>query len=522
MEITGYTRDRNVDYFELLNLGIEPFSNSPNPDLFFGSQQHKTCLQKLEISLRLHRGLNLVIGEVGTGKTTLCRQLIRILANDEKIETHLILDPQFSNSFEFLMAIVTLFEINMPDDCTDTLKIKELIKNCLFRKGVDEEKTILLIIDEGQKIPGFCLEILREFLNYETNQNKLLQIAIFAQREFKQTLVEYANFTDRINLFTELGPLNFRETRSMIQFRLEKSSRTGEMPKPFSTLAFWQIYRTTGGYPRQIITLCHHLILAMIVQKRTRVNGRFVRSCAAQLFAEDRPETHRISKVAILAALATVFAVFGMLPGRVHSPEQVRTAGHQPTLAHKIEPPPVTQNQATRILSPSTLPEPDIKKRPLPFPLQKAPGVDKKSVPDSFPAIAGTNPGRNTTPAPEAAVNTKNTLQGVVLITIRGARHPNFFRIVFQFNEQFLHEAPKIAEGWALIHFKGVTTNLKPTRKYKTFDSWVKLDPAGSNLNARIGLPDNFKRIKYVLMRNPERLIVDIFTLESAGKIPQA
>ncbi len=511
-----------MDYFELLNLDTEPFSNSPDPDFFFGSQQHKACLQKLEISLRLHRGLNLVIGQVGTGKTTLCRQLIRILANDEQIKTHLILDPQFSSSFEFLMAIVTLFEIDMPGDCIDTLKIKELIKNYLFRKGVDEKKTILLIIDEGQKIPGFCLEILREFLNYETNQNKLLQIAIFAQREFKQTLVGYANFTDRISLFTELGPLNFWETRSMIQFRLKKSSRTGKMPKPFSKFAFWRIYRTTRGYPRQIITLCHHLILAMIVQKRTRVDGRFVRSCAAQLFAEDPPETHRISKVAMFAALATVVAAFWMLPGRVHSPEQMRTAGHQPLLPHKIEPPPVTQNQANRILSPSTLPAPGIKVHPLPVPPPKAPGIDNTSIPDGFPALTGINPDQNTSPYPENTVHTKNTHQGAVIETIRGARHPHFFRIVFQFNEPFFHEAPVIANGWARIHFKGVTTDLKPTRKYKTFDSWVKLDPAGSNLNARIGLPDNFKRIKYVLMRNPERLIVDIFTFESEEKSPES
>ncbi|MCP3954457.1 MAG: AAA family ATPase [Desulfobacterales bacterium] len=510
-----------MDYFELLNLGTEPFSNSPDPDFFFGSQQHKACLQKLEISLRLHRGLNLVIGEVGTGKTTLCRQLIRLLASDEQIETHLILDPQFSNSFEFLMAIVTLFEIDIPGDCTDMLKIKDLIKTDLFRKGVDEEKTILLIIDEGQKLPGFCLEILREFLNYETNKNKLLQIAIFAQREFKQTLVGYANFTDRINLFTELGPLNFWETRAMIQFRLKKSSRTGKLPRPFSQLAFWQIYRTTGGYPRQVITLCHHLILTMIVQKRTRVDGRFVRSCAAQLFTEDHPGADPISKAALVAALVSVVAVAGMIPGRVFIPEQVENAGEQPVLTHKIEPPAVTRNQADRVQTQVTVPDPDMKNHLLPVPPPKAPGIGNGAAADSSLTITGTSPDENTSLSPPAMGSPERDLQGVVLETIRGARHPNFFRIVFQFNEKFHHDELKIAKGWALIHFKGVTTDLRPTRKYKTFDSWVKLDPAGSSLYARIGLPENFKRIKYVLMQNPQRLIVDIFTLESGEKSPQ-
>ena len=78
-----------MDYFSILNLNKEPFSNSPDPDYFFHSQQHISCLQKLELSLRLRRGLNVVVGEVGTGKTTLCRQLIRKFSSDDEVETHL-------------------------------------------------------------------------------------------------------------------------------------------------------------------------------------------------------------------------------------------------------------------------------------------------------------------------------------------------------------------------------------------------------------------------------------------------
>ena len=78
---------------------------------------------------------------------------------------------------------------------------------------MDEKKTVVLIIDEGQKLPDFCLEILREFLNYETNENKLLQIVIFAQNEFRRILKRHANFADRVNQFYFLKPLNFRETR---------------------------------------------------------------------------------------------------------------------------------------------------------------------------------------------------------------------------------------------------------------------------------------------------------------------
>ena len=76
-----------MDYFSILNLNKEPFSNSPDPEYFFQSRQHYGCLQKIELSLRLRRGLNVVIGDVGAGKTTLCRQLIRRFAGDEGSET---------------------------------------------------------------------------------------------------------------------------------------------------------------------------------------------------------------------------------------------------------------------------------------------------------------------------------------------------------------------------------------------------------------------------------------------------
>ena len=95
-----------MDYFKILNLKKEPFSNSPEPEFFFQSVKHVGCLQKLELAVRLRRGLSVVVGEVGTGKTTLCRQLIlRFAASEEdkkQIETHLILDP----SFEFPRVLV--------------------------------------------------------------------------------------------------------------------------------------------------------------------------------------------------------------------------------------------------------------------------------------------------------------------------------------------------------------------------------------------------------------------------------
>ena len=276
-----------MDYFSILDLNREPFSNSPDPDFFFHSRQHLDCLQKLELSLLLRRGLNVIIGDVGTGKTTLCRQLIRRFGQKEEAETHLILDPHFLHASEFLATVAHLLTGKKPQAKGHEGQIKEYIKQYLFLKGVDQGKNIVLIIDEGQKIPPFCLEILREFLNYETNEYKLLQIVIFAQREFEKTVRKYPNFADRINLYHLLKPLSFYDTRQMINFRLDKSSNSPKKRNLFTYPALWAIFRISGGYPRKIINLCHQSILSMIIQSRSRSNYFLVRKCARRVFTEE-------------------------------------------------------------------------------------------------------------------------------------------------------------------------------------------------------------------------------------------
>ena len=168
----------------------------------------------------------------------------------------------------------------MPDS-----QIKEYIKNSLFKKGVDQNKTMILIIDEGQKIPAFCLELLREFLNYETNEFKLLQIVIFAQKEFEETVRRYPNFADRINLYHIIKPLNFRDTRLMINYPAGEIKPIPAPRRPFFHMRpCVAIYRATGGYPRKIINLCHQSILAMIIQNRRKVGYFLIRKCAHRVF----------------------------------------------------------------------------------------------------------------------------------------------------------------------------------------------------------------------------------------------
>ena len=375
-----------MDYFNILNLNKEPFSTSPDPDFFYGSRQHLECLQKLELALRLKRGLNVIIGDVGTGKTTLCRQLIRRFPDGKEFETHLILDPHFTNPTEFLTTVAEMFTGRKPDKDSNDWQLKEKIKQYLFRRGVDEQKTVILIVDEGQKLPIFCLELLREFLNYETNEYKLLQIVIFAQNEFENRISDYANFADRINLYHYLKPMNFRDSRAMIRYRLEKSSKNYKTYAFFSTPALWAIYWATGGYPRKIINLCHRCILNMIIQNRSVVNLFLARTCIRRVFPNQSKRGRRIvlttaMAIAVMAAVLLTLNVpqlnipSGWIPtvfkthsgrtdvsqdsdstGKMNEPSSVESStpviessGLQPAIEH-----PISENRQTDIASAET------------------------------------------------------------------------------------------------------------------------------------------------------------------------
>lgn len=240
--------------------------------MFFQSAQHQGCLQKIELAIRLKRGLSVVIGDIGTGKSTLSRQLVRLVHQPEgKISTHLLLDPEFTSPLEFLGTITKLFAISKADALTSEWQMKDLIKNYLFEQAIQKGYVPVLIIDEGQKLPGFCIEILREFLNFETNKHKLLQIVIFAQKEFTQMLQEKPNFADRITTLHHLVPLSYADTKKMIGFRLQQAgNNAATRTKFFSPMATLMIYLVTKGSPRKIVMLCSKCILAILIKNKKR------------------------------------------------------------------------------------------------------------------------------------------------------------------------------------------------------------------------------------------------------------
>jgi general secretion pathway protein A len=270
-----------MDYYKLLSFEKEPFSNSPDPDLLYPSRQHRECLYQAEISVRLQRGLNVVLGEVGTGKTTVCRQLLRNLSGDEGSRVFLVLDPSFADSEGFLLHLIRLLRGKSPPQGTRSeAQLKEAVKSALLDLVERRGLLVTLLVDEAQKMEPGCLETVRELLNFETNTRKLLQVVLFAQPDFAATLRRLANLADRVNLCYTLEPLAFRDTRRLIRFRMRQAIGHGAAPPAFSPAAYLLIHRYTRGFPRRIVHLCHHLLLAAIVRNSSRVGAGLVRSCA--------------------------------------------------------------------------------------------------------------------------------------------------------------------------------------------------------------------------------------------------
>jgi len=254
-----------MSYYSVLNLNKEPFSTSPDPYFFYPSVSHKQAIQRLEIAIRLKRGLSIILGDVGIGKTTLARALIQELHSTNGVVTHMILDPSYDSEFQFVVTLAKLFGIKA--SFRSTLDYKEAIERFLFKKCVDASHIVTLIIDEGQKMSLATLELLRTLLNYETNEYKLLQVVIMGQMELLPKLQRINNFSDRIILKYILNPLDYNETKNMIEFRLRQAGAASGM-EIFTEKAILLIYQYTQGYPRKIAGLCHNLLEELVMRDK--------------------------------------------------------------------------------------------------------------------------------------------------------------------------------------------------------------------------------------------------------------
>jgi general secretion pathway protein A len=265
-----------MSYFKVLGFSKEPFSTSPDPEFFYLSREHEIALTNILIEIRLKRGLSVILGDVGTGKTSLSRKLIQELKEREDLVFHIILDPSFANEELFLTYLIRNFEIDIPSrQEPNILDLREAFERFLFQKGVAENKTVVLIIDEAQKLNDSTLEILRVLLNYETNEFKLLQLVLLGQLELYSHIINIANFFDRISFKYVLNPLDFNETKEMIEFRIRQAGYNANM-QLFLDDAIKEIYEYTKGYPRRITMLCHQALKVLVLKNKFVVDKELI------------------------------------------------------------------------------------------------------------------------------------------------------------------------------------------------------------------------------------------------------
>ena len=268
-----------MSYFKILGLEEEPFSTSPDPAFFYESMEHREALLRLEIAIKLRRGLSVILGDVGTGKTTLARKLFSIFSDKTKYDFSMVLDPASGSELEFLSSLTDIFEIK-PDN-SSVFSLKKALERYLFQKGVDENKTIVLLVDEAQKLNSSSIEVLRTLLNYETNKFKLLQLVLLGQMELLPQIKEIKNFWERIALKYVINPLNKEETKEMIGFRLKAAGYKNNLPL-FDEEAIEAIHNYAQGCPRRICYFCHNALEMLVMKNKDRADKEIIQDLIAE------------------------------------------------------------------------------------------------------------------------------------------------------------------------------------------------------------------------------------------------
>ena len=254
-----------MSYFRVLGLDREPFSTSPDPAFFYQSPKHRSVLANLLIEFRLRRGLSVILGDIGTGKTTLGRKLIQMLKERERFIFHLVLDPTYPSEDLFFSALIRTLGISVSTAPT-LVDYREVLERYLFQRSIGEGQTVVLVIDEAHKLNALSLEALRILLNYETNEVKLLQLVLLGQMELLPLITGMPNLMDRVSLKSVLEPLDLPETRELIHFRLREAGYQSRLPL-FTEAAIETIQEYAEGYPRRVAMLCHQALRTLVMGK---------------------------------------------------------------------------------------------------------------------------------------------------------------------------------------------------------------------------------------------------------------
>ncbi|MCD4748702.1 MAG: AAA family ATPase [Thermoanaerobaculales bacterium] len=264
-------------YEEFYGLAESPFNITPDPRYLFLGRRHREAFEHMMFGIEQRKGFIQITGEVGAGKSTLCRAALEEL--DDRFATALILNPVMTG-IQLLRSI--LREFGQENHGNDRVRLLERLNDFLLernRVGGD----VVLFIDEAQDMSKDLLEQVRLLSNLETDDRKLLQIVLIGQPELRDTLAstELRQLSQRITVRYHLGSLDRHETEAYILHRLSVAGANGR--PSFSRGAFAAIYRSSRGVPRLINAVCDKALLCGYVESRDHLGWWQIRRAVRDL-----------------------------------------------------------------------------------------------------------------------------------------------------------------------------------------------------------------------------------------------
>jgi general secretion pathway protein A len=264
-------------YLEYYGLKEAPFNLTPDPRFLFFTHNHREAFDHLVYGIDNRKGFVELTGEVGSGKTTICRAVLAGLTR--RVKTSLILNPCLTES-QLLRAILKDFGLNAKG--RDRLTNINILNSFLL-ENLQAGNNVALIIDEAQDLSPAILEQVRLLSNLETDQHKLLQIVLCGQPELRQRLAspDLRQLRQRISVRYHLVPLNEPETGQYIEHRLRMAGwENGQL---FANDAMHMIYNYARGIPRLINSVCDISLLAGYVASTTVIDAACVNKAIKQL-----------------------------------------------------------------------------------------------------------------------------------------------------------------------------------------------------------------------------------------------
>lgn len=264
-------------YLEFFKLKESPFNITPDPHYLFFSRQHREAYDHVMYGIRERKGFIQLTGEVGSGKTTLCRAVLSELGHN--VQTALILNPCLSEA-QLMRAI--LRDFGLASSGKDMLKLIETLNTFLLQR-MEAGANVALLIDEAQNLSPKLMEQVRLLSNLETTQQKLIQIVLVGQPELEKKLthVSLRQLRQRITVRSHLGPLQEKEVGAYVAHRLNRAG--GGERIVFDPKAIHRVYRYSRGTPRLINAVCDNALLAGYVAGTWRIDVTCVKRAIAQL-----------------------------------------------------------------------------------------------------------------------------------------------------------------------------------------------------------------------------------------------